>query len=347
MGLRFPSDIEAWQHWHERRHRLRRLKARATGAGRPPGEPSWHLASSSETPKIIIALDTPNPTSVASLLGPWRSSPGAGVAIVAPFALAPLVGDTFTDRPVTADAVDDLVAGARVAVGAGHYLPVGGAVCRAARRHELPFVMVQHGLLTPLAPPLPAGAHLLAWSEADAEFWRSGRSDVTTEVVGSQLFASAAARPCLTSAADAPPVYLGQLHAAELSRAGLARAADRFCRANGATYRPHPSETDKVSRAVHALWRRRGIRVDTAGGPLSDLSSPVVSVFSTGVLEAAARGLPAWVDYPNPPAWLSEFWQRYAMARWGGAPTAAPLPPEREPAAAVAERLRQLAGLPS
>ena len=69
----------------------------------------------------------------------------------------------------------------------------------------------------------------------------------------------------------------------------------------GATYRPHPSERDRASRRQHARWERAGIRVDRAGGPLAELTTPVVSVFSTGVLEAAARGIPAWVDFPGPP----------------------------------------------
>ena len=49
-----------------------------------------------------------------------------------------------------------------------------------------------------------------------------------------------------------------------------------------------------------------------------------MSVFSTGVLEAAAQGRDAWVDFPRPPAWLGEFWERYGMHRFGGAPTPAP-----------------------
>ena len=47
--------------------------------------------------------------------------------------------------------------------------------------------MVQHGALTPYAPPLPDDCTVLAWSEADGEFWRSGRDDVRIETVGSQL----------------------------------------------------------------------------------------------------------------------------------------------------------------
>ena len=44
-----------------------------------------------------------------------------------------------------------------------------------------------------------------------------------------------------------------------------------------------------------------GITIDRSGIPLRELGAPVVSVFSTGVLEAAAAGLPAWVTLPDPP----------------------------------------------
>jgi hypothetical protein len=67
----------------------------------------------------------------------------------------------------------------------------------------------------------------------------------------------------------------------------------------------------------------------------------VVSVFSTGVLEAAARGMPAWVEFPKPPSWLQEFWERYGMSRYGAEPTPAPSRPAVEPASAIA---RVLAG---
>ena len=68
----------------------------------------------------------------------------------------------------------------------------------------------------------------------------------------------------------------------------------------------------------------------------------VVSVFSTGILEAAARGVPAWAAYDRPPAWLEEFWERYAMSRYGAAPTPAPPPAAREPALAVAAAIEAL-----
>jgi hypothetical protein len=138
-------------------------------------------------------------------------------------------------------------------------------------------------------------------------------------------------------------VYLGQGHAAEISRARLAHAGLTTCRKHGAVYRPHPSERDVTSRAVLAAYARAGVAVDTSRIPLVDLQAPIVSVFSTGVLEAASRGRDAWVDFPRPPAWLGEFWERYGMQRLGSAPTAAPALPDQEPARRIAEILIEAA----
>jgi hypothetical protein len=94
--------------------------------------------------------------------------------------------------------------------------------------------------------------------------------------------------------------------------------------------------------ATHARWEASGIAIDRSGLPLRDLGAPVVSVFSTGVLEAAAAGLPAWVTAPQPPPWLREFWDRYTLSPWGGPPTASPERPEVEPSRGVAEVVREM-----
>ena len=222
----------------------------------------------------------------------------------------------------------------------GHYLPRGAIGHAWSRRLGAEFLTVQHGLLTPFAPPLAAESRLLAWSPADGEFWRSGRPDVTTEVVGSELLWRAAQGH--TTVTDERPTFLGQLHSAEMGRRAMARFTGRLCRAERLRYRPHPGERDRLSRWQHARWRRQGIELDDGTVPLRDLPTPVVSVFSTGILEAAARGVPAWAAYDRPPAWLAEFWERYGMSRYGGAPTPAPAPPERRPALAVAAAIEAL-----
>ena len=196
---------------------------------------------------------------------------------------------------------------------------------------------MQHGLLTPHAPPLPAASMLAAWSESDAAFWTGSRSDISVEVVGSQLLHHAARNPGAPVDPHDTPVFLGQLHGAELPRTEMARLSEAFCRATGARYRPHPSETDLRSRLSHARWARRGVQFETSGVPLDGLAAPIVGVFSTGVLEAAAAGRPAWVHHPDPPEWVAELWRRYGLARWGQDPTQPPLQPATEPARRIAE----------
>ncbi len=99
---------------------------------------------------------------------------------------------------------------------------------------------------------------------------------------------------------DDRPTFLGQLHSAEMGRREMARFTGAFCRTEGARYRPHPGERDRLSRWQHARWRRQGIELDDGSVPLRELPTPVVSVFSTGILEAAARGVPAWAAYDRP-----------------------------------------------
>src|SRR5690606_18361857 len=130
--------------------------------------------------------------------------------------------------------------------------------------------------------------------------------------------------------------FLGQLHGAELDRYALAASTEQFCHENHAIYRPHPAERDRRSRAWHRKWEAAGIEIDSGARRLAEVDAPVVSAFSTGILEAAARGLPAWAYHANPPAWLAEFWNRYGMHRWGEGPTPAPLRPPIEPAQAIA-----------
>jgi len=335
VGLRFPADLAAWQRWQEGRHPLRRLTA-ALRAG--PGAPGMVLHTTGSDPHALVAVDSVHGTHAIALLEPLRHLDSARVAVLAPTDVtAWLPPGDWSSTPF--DPMSSEPPAPRVVLAVGDFLSVGAYGRALADRSGADYIVAQHGLLTPYAPPLPRAAHLLAFSDADAAFWVGGRTDVRATVVGSQLLWSAADRAAAVVPPDAAPVYLGQLHAAELSRTRLARAAAAFCAAHGAVYRPHPSERDRISRLLHAVWRRRGIRVDGATVPLADLAAPVVSVFSTGVLEAAARGLPAWVDFPDPPAWLREFWDRYAMRQYGGDPTPSPARPDEEPAAAIARLL--------
>lgn len=345
-GLIYPRDLEAWRRWHSRQAPLRRIRA---GLRRRPRAVPW-LAVRGTSPVVLVALDAVTPTQLSSLVRPLELLTDFDVAVLAPGKLGHLLPPGAWDWHQAAedDWVPEALAGVRAVLSVGHHLPNGALADVWAEKLGAERVVVQHGLLTPHAPPLPVNARLLAFSDADAAFSASGRDDVLRATVGSQLLWAAGSEGVVALTADddgARPLYLGQLHGAELPRRAKARAAEAFCRAHNAEYRPHPAEGDVASRLQHRLWERAGIGIDRESRPLSELSRPVVSVFSTGVLEAAARGLPAWVSYPRPPRWLEEFWDRYSMGHWGRRPTLAPPRPAREPAVAVADHVARAAGL--
>ncbi len=343
MGLRYPEDLARWSAWQERRHTLRLLKSRLR-PGRP-AEPPIHLRrSTGGPPSVLVVLESGSPTERAALLEPLALLVGeVPFALAAPGPLALPEAVEAASGPWSPSREGDLRALAAhtpVVMSLGHFLPLSRIVFDT-RGPERPLTVVQHGLLTPATPPLPRGSLLLAWSQADGAFWRSGRADVTAHVVGSQLLHNAAAAGTATHVSRfLPPLFLGQLHAAELSRSELVLATTRFCRQHDAAYRPHPSERDRLSRMQHRLWERIGIEVIRTDSPLAQAGRPIVSVFSTGVLEAAATGLPSWVYHPNPPSWLTEFWDRYGMHQWGTTPTPPPPPAARAPARLVADALR-------
>lgn len=350
--LLFPQRLAPWRAWEGSHHRLRRARAAvAAASGRVlhggAGGPEAVIASRGGAPRVAVVVDAPTSSQQAALIAPLAhlrdvvvvcppevlalldGSDGAGGAGARPapgWDVVPLSAVGVAER---LDSVTDVLA-------VGHYLPLGAGAYRWAQSHGARFVVVQHGILTPFMAPLPVGAHLLAWSEADAAFWASGRRDVSHEVVASQLLWRAAQEPPANAGSDAAPTFLGQLHGVELGRAYMTATSHDFCRATGALYRPHPAERDRLSRWTHAAWEREGITIDRSGTPLVETRSPVVSVFSTGVLEAAARGLAAWVHAPGAPDWLSALHARYSMSPWGASPTPPPPATGQEPARTVA-----------
>lgn len=337
--LRHPRDLDAWASWQESRSPLRRPVRRALRRIRPGPPLTGVLTVVGETPRTLVVLDTLAPTSRLALLEPTRHFAG-DYAVLAPATLPARVAGpraTQTTVELRADRVPDVLGAVTAVAAAGHYLPRGAVGHGWSRQLGADFVAVQHGLLTPDAPPLAPDSRLLAWSPADAEFWAADRDDVTTDAIGSQLLWEAGAGT--TTVSDDRPTFLGQLHSAEIGRRAMARFTGTFCRREHLRYRPHPGETDRLSRWQHELWRRRSIDFDQSGLPLRDLPTPVVSVFSTGVLEAAARGVPAWVAFDHPPPWLMEFWERYGMSRYGAAATTPPVRPPTQPAALVAADL--------
>ncbi|MFV0451005.1 MAG: hypothetical protein ACK5LS_01985 [Propioniciclava sp.] len=338
MGLIHPVDLASWQAWQNRQHRMI-AAARRLRAARQPAPPSrWVATAPTEDgrPDALFVLDSANATSRHAVLAPAMLR-GARSAVVASVDPTTMVPDTWSVRALTASALEQILDQCRAVVSMAHYLPLGAEIWAAAKDRDLPWATVQHGLLTPYSPPAPDHGTLLTWSDEDATYWLSGRDDIGTVTVGSQLLHQASLRPAPHVSRFLRPVFLGQLHGAELPRSTLARAARSFCSATGARYRPHPAEVDRLSRWQHRWWQRGGIEIDRAGVDLSRLDEPTVSVFSTGVLEAAARGIPAWVWCPDPPPWLTEFWRRYRMHPWGGQPTPAPTVGDRAPAEAVVD----------
>ncbi|MBE7370838.1 prephenate dehydrogenase [Dermacoccus barathri] len=285
---------------------------------------------------MLVVLDKSSPSCDAAILEPLRFLDPATTAVLAPpeFTLP----ETFAGESVPFDSVSVLPETLRSVLSLGAYLPLSETIAPWAAERDIPFFLVQHGLLTPWSPPASEGARVLAWSDADADVWAQGRPDVDVQVVGSQLLWSAAAETKL-EAIDERPVVLGQLHGTELGRREALTSYLRFARDVPSDYRPHPNEADLVSRGLHRLMRQRGVTFETSGRPLLDMRRPVVSIFSTGTLEAATRGLPAWVTHPNPPPWVRDFWARYDLAPWGEPPTKGWPQPGTEPAAAVAAAL--------
>lgn len=323
MGLRF-TDLESWQQWQDSRRRLHVLKDRLTGRKRhadpAPARKFWLRGSE---PKLLLACDSNSPTNHHSLLAPLEEMDSLSAVVAQPrHVQLSLPGTGWMEISDPTPALESVQTVASI----GDHLQVGAWAHALARNAGWRQLVVQHGLLTPFSPPPPPGVEWLAWSDEDAAYISNGRPDLSTHVTGSAMLAAAAANPAPHVSRFETPVFLGQLHGAELSRWSMTRSVTEFWRQTGAVYRPHPREEDKLSRAQHALWRKAGMEFDSSAG-VEAIARPVVSAFSTGVLEAAARGIPAWVFHRRPPMWLNELWARYSMAKWGSAPTRVTIAP--------------------
>lgn len=286
---------------------------------------------------ILIVLDADTPSNRAALAAPIGFLDPEQVAVLSP-GRSP-VGPPPGPGTVPVRSRTELhraLPGLGAVVSAGGYLPLSALAHDLARARRIPTFVVQHGALTPFSPPLPPDTTLCAWTESDGTFWQSGRDDVQVEVTGSQLLASV--EPVAPDRIDPAerPTFLGQLHGRELPWSEVFTTAKRFCRGTGARYRPHPAEVDKVSRVGHGLLRAAGIEFVPGGEPLGRIGTPVVAMFSSGILEAAAAGVPAWGHHPDPPPWLVGFWDRYGIAPWGHDPSPPPSRPATEPAERIA-----------
>lgn len=337
MGLMI-DDLEDWFAWSRRQGRAKAVAARLRHPRRRNEPPPAFLLLPSQEPTTLVVIDKLSVSCRWAMAAPLAHLDPERTAVLSALDEARELVDWPTHE-VSWRRGGPLPHSVEQVFTLGAYNDLAGPAREWARRREARHCVVQHGLITPWAPPLAPGDHFLAWSQDDADFQTDGRSDVTSEVVGSQMFWHAAHLPP-AELVDDRPVLLGQLHGVELGRREEQRIYIQFCRDTGAQYRPHPNEADAVSRLQHRVMHRAGVEFETSGRPVIDLGRPVVSIFSTGTLEAAQRGLPAWVVHPDPPAWVSEFWQRYGLSPWGEEPTL-PVPlPAREPSSAIASALQ-------
>lgn len=338
IGLAFPENLEAWRRWEASQGRVRRGLAAIKRRGRPTERSVAHLLLPEDEPDTLVVIDVWSPSCRAAVGEPLRAMDPRRTAVLT--GVPQVLTDLSAGRhSVVWERLEQIPTSVGAVVTLGAYNDLAGQVEPWARRHDAGYFVVQHGLLTPWAPPLNEGARLLAWSEGDGRYWTAERPGLTWEVVGSQMLWKASGEPAV-ELADERPVMLGQLHGTELPRSEKQRLYTRFARLTGAEYRPHPNESDAISRAEHQLMRAAGVRFERSGRAVIDLGRPIVSIFSTGTLEAAHRGLPAWVHHPQPPGWLEAFWSRYGLSSYGGRPTAPMGLPEIEPAVAVARAVR-------
>lgn len=334
QGVGLMADLDEWHAWAGRQRRVRRGVRALKGRARPIEPDTGTLYRPEGEIRTLVVVDQISPSCDKAILEPLAYLDPRTTAVLAPTGAS--LADTVGER-VAEPFVGTSLLGADVSavLSLGAYLGLSGPVEAWAQIHDIPFYLVQHGLLTPWSPPASKGAHVLAWCDADAEYWSANRPDLHVEVAGSQLLWAAAEMPDVT-VRDERPVMLGQLHGTELSRADALRTYLRYCGDGAMDYRAHPNEADTVSRALHGVMRRRGVRFETSREPLPTLARPVVSIFSTGTLEAAMRGLPAYVAHPDPAPWIRDFWRRYDLGEWGGEPTRAWAIPAREPAVSIA-----------
>lgn len=339
MALIHPRSLERWQEWRGTRRRavgIHRARPSSVAAGYV-----LHTREGAGSGRTLLGIDTADGAAHGGLPAVLPYVHGsAAVVTPAGLSLPELDGPDWTHRRIDrpAAALDEL--GITSVLTLGWHLEVGRRLHEWAREADVPGAVVQHDVLTPFSPPLPPETTLLAWTAEDGEIHRAERDDISVRVVGSQRLwqarhEAAGEQPALAE----QPVFLGQLAAAELPlRVGL-RAADSFCRFADALYQPGPGETDRASRAAHLLLRRRGITIREPALSVAEQGRPVVSVFSADVLEAAARGIAAWVHAPGAPSWVEEHWERYGMRRAGSEPTPSPGIGIDEPARLIAQIL--------
>ena len=183
-GLRFPADIEAWRRWHDSRHRVRSLVRRVRGGIHEATPAPVDVLTPGGVTDVLVAVEATHASVHRAVVAPLAHLDPARTSVVCPTGWeAPI---EFAGHARTSMRVDQLsrTLTPSVILAAGHYTEIGAAVHALAMQRDIPFLVSQHGALTPYAPPLPPGAHLLGWSQQDSDFWLAGRADLTATTVG-------------------------------------------------------------------------------------------------------------------------------------------------------------------
>ncbi|MBG7588114.1 hypothetical protein [Rothia kristinae] len=155
MGLTHPADLRAWHRWQARRNLPRTLKtAAARGVRRirriPEPQPRFALHVRGEAPELLVALETTGPTQRAALLEPLTHLSERDLAVLAPHEVTEhLPGGPWRTRELTGQQLGQApeLRSVRRVLGVGSYLPVGAAADAWREQRDLPFWVVQHGLL--------------------------------------------------------------------------------------------------------------------------------------------------------------------------------------------------------
>jgi len=357
--LAYPTP-EAWQTWRRQHETGFAAQLRQ----RSPGKHLVLLGTSAPEsfvrPSTLFAVDDLSPSEVASVVRPAQElARRTSVALVAPITLVRQLREygfspgggsgsvglsRSTHRPAAVDL--DLIDASAVVV-TRYETPAARALRIYSRQRSIPCAYIQHGVVTPFAPPLPAEALLFSWSQSDADFWCDGRADVSIHVVGSQMLWEAGstrrnAHEEQPGQDDQTLCFLGQLHGTELARRVTIATVQELRGRGPLTYRPHPAERDIRSRCRHMSWRCQGVRVLSQALPLTEQAGPVVGIFSTGILQAAAAGRSSYAFCLRPPSWIKELWSRYGMEQLGGTRSTSVSSPSQHPARAIADVLESL-----
>lgn len=271
-GLVHPESIELWRDWARSRGGMPRRRGSVADAvrtlrgtrGRDDHweEPRWvlHSREGETSARVVIGLEDASPRSRAALLAflPYLR---VGVDVVAPRGLiAPELDGPAWRRRAFESARDAVPSDAAAVITAGQGGPTGSALHSVAERRGLQSFVVQTDVLTPYAAPLPAEATLLAWTADDADFWRSGREDLTLLPVGSQRLwqlghhsgegdvTEASAEPGAAGTADETAAEAADEAAAGAAEHTASEPADGAAERTGPSAVPSPVVLGQLSR---------------------------------------------------------------------------------------------------